>query len=208
MKLKLCGMRRQQDLIWAAEAGFDCCGFIFHSKSPRNVEPELARSLHSDHMLRIGVFVEQEAEEIIAIMAEAKLDLAQLHGSQSRETAQRIGANSVIRVLWPGRYSHMAELEKAAAQYADSCAWYLLDAGASGGGSGRRIDATGLAQIHLPHPWFLAGGLEPSILTNILAVCSPDGLDFNSGLEIEPGIKDRTKIFEVREKLARIGGSR
>lgn len=57
-------------------------------------------------MLRVGVFVEQEAEEIQRIMKIARLDLAQLHGGQSLDCALAVGPERVIRVIWPDRYAH------------------------------------------------------------------------------------------------------
>lgn len=194
MKLKVCGMTRQADLDAAAEAGFGYCGFIFHAGSCRNVKVELVRQLGCQGMMRVGVFVEQEAAEIEAIMAKARLDLAQLHGSQSGETAMRIGPERVVRVMWPARYAGVEEFTAAAEEYADSCACYLLDAGSGGGGSGKRLAVDWIENISLPRPWFLAGGLAPHNVGDILKRCHPDGLDFNSGLECSPGIKDKNKL--------------
>lgn len=205
MKLKICGMRRQEDLAWAEQAGFDYCGFIFHPKSPRYVKPEQVRQLNSGRMARVGVFVEQDAGEVAEIMAAARLDLAQLHGSQSRAAALRIGPERVIRVLWPDRCADARELQAQAAEYANSCAWLLLDAGASGGGSGQRVAVAKLAGLRLPRPWFLAGGVAPDNLADIMSVCRPDGLDFNSGLEDAPGVKSKTKIIAAKETLEQMG---
>lgn len=202
MKLKICGMTRQEDLDCAVMAGFDFCGFIFHAGSPRHVAPNEAGKLQSGRMTRVGVFVEQEAQQIEDIMAEAGLHLAQLHGSQTVDAAKRIGPERVIRVLWPERYAMLDEFAADAERYADSCAWYLLDAGKKGGGSGRGIELGMLKQIRLPRPWFLAGGLGPHNLDAFLSICQPDGLDFNSGLESLPGIKDKTRMLAAAKALA------
>ena len=94
-----------------------------------------------------------------------------------------------IRVLWPQRYGDAAALEAAAGQYADSCALYLLDAGRTGGGSGRTLVWEDLEDLRLPHPWLLAGGMSPANLRQALARCRPDGVDCNSGVEDAPGRK-------------------
>nr|MDE7240631.1 phosphoribosylanthranilate isomerase [Desulfovibrio sp.] len=72
---------------------------------------------------------------------------------------------------------------------AGACAWFLLEAGKMGGGSGRPQDWTRLAGLSSPRPWLLAGGLTPLNAASAVAACAPDGLDFNSGVEEAPGKK-------------------
>ena len=189
MLTKVCGLTRQEDVDAAARLGADFCGFIFHPASPRCISPQQARALDSGRMARVGVFVDQDAEEILAIMAGARLGYAQLHGAQDRATAQRIGPARVIRVLWPERFASRAELVAEMAAWADSCALFLLEAGHGGGGSGRPQDWTRLAGLVSPRPWLLAGGLTPGNTAAALAACAPGGLDFNSGVEEAPGNK-------------------
>lgn len=196
MKLKICGMTRQADLDLAAELGFDFCGFIFHDQSPRAITPEKAAGLRTGAMKRVGVFVSQGADEIIAIMKTARLDFAQLHGNQGEAAARRIGVDRVIRVFWPQRRGGIRELEQAAVK----TAWMLLDAGATGGGSGRAQDWRSLGKICLSSPWFLAGGLNPENIDAALSLCRPDGIDLNSGLEDAPGVKNHKKM---RDAVAR-----
>ena len=189
MRIKICGLTRQEDADAAARLGADLCGFIFHPRSPRHITPQAAAAIETGPLARVGVFVEQEAEDILAIMAAARLDYAQLHGAQSRACAGRVGASRVIRVLWPGRYGSRHELEAAMGAEADACAWFLLEAGQAGGGSGETQDWARLSGIRAPRPWLLAGGLTPANAGAALAACRPDGLDFNSGVEEAPGKK-------------------
>lgn len=190
MRIKVCGLTRQEDVDAAARLGAAFCGFVFHPASPRFVTPEAAAALDSGHMARVGVFVRQEAEDILSVMAAARLDYAQLHGVQSRACAERIGAGRVIRVIWPERCAGLRGLEAALAAHAGTCAWFLLEAGRSGGGSGRPQDWGRLAGLRSPHPWLLAGGLGPENAAAAVAACHPDGLDINSGVEEAPGKKN------------------
>lgn len=192
MKLKVCGMTRQSDLDLAQELGFDFCGFVFHPQSPRHIPPERAATLKTGALLRVGVFVNQGAEEIEHIMRTAKLDYAQLHGPQTPEQVSQIGGWRVIRVLWPQKYANMDKLEKEAARY--ECALFLLDAGQSGGGSGAPLSWQSLAGLRLPAPWFLAGGLSAGNAVAAAKLCRPWALDFNSGLEDSPGLKNNEKM--------------
>ncbi|MDE7241823.1 MAG: phosphoribosylanthranilate isomerase, partial [Desulfovibrio sp.] len=126
MRIKVCGLTRQRDVDAAACLGASFCGFIFHPASPRFIPAPDAAALESGGMARVGVFVEQGVAEILDIMAEARLDFAQLHGSQDRACAERIGPSRVIRVLWPENYAGRAELEADMAAHAGACAWFLL----------------------------------------------------------------------------------
>ena len=157
MLLKFCGLRRQEDVTLAARLGATHCGFVFHAGSPRCVDAVTVSRLESGDMVRVGVFTGQDSDEIARIMRLARLDMAQLHADQSVDCARQLGAERVIRVLWPQRYGDTAALEVAAGQYADSCALYLLDAGRSGGGSGHTLAWKTLGGLPLPHPWLLAG---------------------------------------------------
>ncbi|MBD5416610.1 MAG: phosphoribosylanthranilate isomerase [Desulfovibrio sp.] len=189
MRIKVCGLTRQRDADAAARLGADFCGFIFHPASPRSLTPQAAAAIGTAGMARVGVFVDQGVDEIIATMEVARLDFAQLHGAQSLACAERIGFSRVIRVLWPERYASRAELMAGMEAHAPACAWFLLEAGRGGGGSGRPQDWSRLVGLRSPRPWLLAGGLTPLNVASAVAACAPDGLDFNSGVEEAPGKK-------------------
>ena len=159
--------------------------------------PERAAVIRSAHAKRVGVFVRQGAEEILSIVRQAGLDYVQLHGKQTCEDAERIGPQRVIRVLWPEACASVDELQAQLDAWAPYCAYYLLDAGARGqaGGTGRALDVSAFNKLRFPHPWILAGGLCAENLPSVLAHCSPDGIDLNSGVEIAPGLKDPARIL-------------
>ena len=200
MRIKICGMSEQRLIDEAAALGVEFCGFVFYEPSPRNVSPRLVAALDTHGMKRVGVFVRQSAEETERIVREAGLDFVQLHGGQSAAFAGRFPAESVIRVLWPGKYSSVQALQQDIDAFAETCGMYLLDAGM---GSGRELDWQSLAGLSFPHPWFLSGGLGPDNVATALSACSPDGLDFNSNLESSPGRKSgelmETAVAAVRE---------
>ena len=114
--IKICGMREQADLDCAAALGVNLCGFIFAPQSPRAVTPEQAAALDSGDMLRVGVFVTDDMRFIEETARAARLDRVQLHGDQSMTCANRLsrtlGAERLIRVLWPERYPDLAALEE------------------------------------------------------------------------------------------------
>lgn len=194
MLIKFCGMREASDLEVAASLGVNLCGFIFHPKSPRYIDPRSVSNLPSFGMLRAGVFVNQSEGEIDEIARLARLDLIQLHGSQDESGAMRLGRERVIRVVWPERFPDISQLNKFLDRMKDSCAFFLLDAGQRLGSSGKTLDPLFLKGLDSPRPYFLAGGLSPENISSCLQNFKPDGLDVNSGLESSPGKKDKDKM--------------
>lgn len=186
---KVCGLTRPEDVELCHSLGVDFTGFIFARQSPRYVESRIAAALPKGPSRRVGVFVGADLETIRATAREAHLDMIQLHSGEDVDFCLAVGSERVIKVLWPELLSPEAlamELER----FAPACAYFLLDAGSSGGGSGRTLPCDALRCIRSPRPWFLAGGLGPKSLPEALAACSPNGVDLNSALESAPGIKN------------------
>ena len=192
--VKVCGMTRAQDVTGCTEAGADLLGFIFAAKSPRRLTPGQAAALPRTAAKRVGVFVEHTLSEVLAIMDEAELDLAQLHGGQDVEFCRAVGPDRVIRAFWPQKHLDLASLAAAMAPFAGAVRFALLDAGTSGGGHGLSLDFATLAELSPPMPWLLAGGLGPDNLAEALRIAKPHGVDLNSGVESSPGLKDLVKV--------------
>ncbi|SDB14411.1 phosphoribosylanthranilate isomerase [Desulfonatronum thiosulfatophilum] len=201
--IKVCGLLRSEDVLLCEELGVDWTGFIFHPASPRNADPKLVAALPRGKALRVGVFVDQSAEDVCRIMKEARLDLAQLHGRQDQQFCAALGRERVIRVFWPQRYAGRELLEQDLQAFASVCNWFLLDAGTSGGGHGASLNFRVLHGLNSPRPWLLAGGLGPENIRQALDRCLPDGLDLNSGVEDAPGKKSGPKL-ELALRLARM----
>ena len=89
---KVCGITNPGDAREAADAGADAIGLIF-AESPREVNVEEARRISvalPDGVLKVGVFVDAEPEEVLETAREVGLDLAQLHGDETPETVAAI----------------------------------------------------------------------------------------------------------------------
>lgn len=197
VQVKVCGLTRTQDVLACQDLGVDYLGFIFHPASPRCVEPAFAARFPRGRGFKVGLFLRQTPDEVNRIMDVAGLDFAQLHGGQDQDFCRAVGAERVIKVLWPESLGSGQALESEAAAFAGSCRFLLLDAGSSGGGHGRSIDSTILQHAVIKRDWFLAGGLGPDNVAAALAAYAPFGLDCNSGVEDAPGIKNPDKIAQV-----------
>ncbi len=197
MLLKFCGLRRQEDVTLAARLGATHCGFVFHAGSPRCVDAVTVSRLESGDMVRVGVFTGQDSDEIARIMRLARLDMAQLHADQSVDCARRLGAERVIRVLWPQRYGDTAALEVAAGQYADSCACTCWMPAGQAAAAVTRWPGKRWAACTCPIPGCWPGGMSPANFRQALTACRPDGVDCNSGVEDAPGQKDARAMTDM-----------
>ncbi|WP_457570441.1 phosphoribosylanthranilate isomerase [Desulfovulcanus sp.] len=215
MKIKICGLTNREDLQFCQKCGVDYVGFIFHPPSPRNVDPLVVAGWDvgaGSEPARVGVFVRQSVDQILEIMEQCRLGLAQLHGDQDEEFCRKIGVSRVIKVLWPERYSTVQELQREMERFAPFCAYFLLDAGKSGGGHGRKMNLSFLKEIKPLKPLFLAGGLDMRILEvrgstfDVRRSKKIFALDFNSGVEIRPGVKDKQKIAKALELVQSLKG--
>jgi phosphoribosylanthranilate isomerase len=193
MIVKVCGMTRSGDVTFCDDQGVDLVGFIFHPGSPRNVETSWVAGQKPLRALKTGVFVRQDVGEIAAVAREAGLDLLQLHGGHTPDQCRALGADRVIKVLWPERYASPEMLEAEMELFAPVCRALLLDSGTSGGGHGKSLDPQRLRELKCPRPWYLAGGLGPDNLET-MKTTGAAGFDLNSGVESAPGIKDHDKI--------------
>lgn len=213
--VKVCGLTRPEDVAVCCQLGVDFLGFIFALKSPRCVTPAQAATLCSSMPAQsawascappsaspyappcsprsVGVFVGATVEQVQATMQEVPLDFAQLHGGEDEAFCRAVGPERVIKVLWPERLGRQG-LEQELARFAPVCAMFLLEAGASGGGSGKAMNWELLAGLEVPRPWLLAGGLGPRNVREALAACHPTGVDMNSALETAPGVKDHALL--------------
>ena len=195
--VKVCGITSQKDADVVSELGADLIGFIFDKKSPRYISPEDCHAITTPGLMRVGVFTGHTLEEVRDIMKRATLDLAQLHGDFDISFAEQLGRTKVLRVLWPERYNTNEEMVEDMQRHAHCTRFFLFDAGSSGGGHGKEQDWDFLAGTRAVKTWFIAGGLGPDNLKKAVMACNPCGLDFNSGVESTPGVKDHEKLRKV-----------
>jgi phosphoribosylanthranilate isomerase len=201
VKVKICGLTNITDAQVAVDAGADFLGFILYAKSPRYVAPEqiaqiLTRLALPSHVQTVGVFVNTPIDDVITILDQTALDLAQLHGEEP-EGALATLAGRGFKALRP--------TDSAAAQHASIFTSYpqasapqiLVDAyHPSGyGGTGHQADWSLAASIAQCTPrLLLAGGLTAANIQSAIEAVAPWGVDVSSGVEAAPGRKDHNQI--------------
>lgn len=193
-KIKLCGIRRPEDVAMVNRAQPDYAGFVF-APGRRQVTAEEAENLRRQldpAIAAVGVFVKAPVEEAAALANRGTIQLIQLHGEEDEAYVKALRERTqapIIRVIRVRGPESLRDLERY------DCDYFLLDtySGSQFGGMGKTFDHSLIRQARFPRPFFLAGGLDPANVAAAIAESSPFGVDTSSGIETA-GIKDENKI--------------
>jgi phosphoribosylanthranilate isomerase len=203
--VKLCGLRCEEDMDAALEAGADAVGMVVDVPGARrSISPAHAAGLvkhlrlHAGELHRkppktVGVFVDEPIERVVDIAREARLDAVQLHGREDEDYVMRLrsrlehGDASVwsVGIVQAFQVHDTSDVNRARGGAADLV---LLDAGA---GAGVAFDWA-LAR-DFGRPFILAGGLNPGNVAEAVHAVRPLAVDMSSGVETD-GVKDPSKM--------------
>lgn len=190
-KIKICGLRRPEDIAYVNEAKPDFAGFIIDvPKSRRNVPREKVRELTallSPKILPVGVFVNAPMETILSLVTDGTLKAVQLHGQESQSYLEELKKQVAVPLIRAFSIRSPEDLTEAEKNPAD---FVLLDNGA--GGTGETFDWSLLSSFD--RSFFLAGGLRLENITEAVSRFHPYALDLSSGVETD-GYKDKEKII-------------
>jgi phosphoribosylanthranilate isomerase len=193
-RVKICGITRLEDAQHAAACGAEMLGFNFYAKSPRYIDPEVARKIVSSlpsQVETVGVFVNETSPDIVRQIANlAGVKSVQLHGDEAPEYCAALNDLNVIKALRVDDRFDLAQL----ARYS-GCRILLDTASPVFGGSGERFDWQ-IARRVREHvaSLILAGGLDGDSVGEAIRQVMPDAVDACSLLESSAGIKDSAKV--------------
>ncbi len=204
-KIKICGLKTENDITIVNKYKPDFIGFVFADFSKRYIEPSKAaelKALLSPDILAVGVFVDQDPETVIRLLREGTIDIAQLHGKEDEDYIRLVKETTgkpVIKMFnmkqaAADEMSHADSDEKindrilTAAVNASPADYVLLD---SGYGTGTTFDWSVLDEIK--RPYFLAGGLSLNNIEAAVKNLHPYAVDVSSGVETD-GTKDEEKV--------------
>lgn len=220
-RLKICGITDDAVLPAIAAAGGDAIGLNFYPQSVRFIEPsqagQIAAAAEQLGLIRVGVFVNANNDQIEQTAERSLLQVIQLHGHESIEQARQLvdkGYQVLRAVRLPLHGLTPQSIEEAVRGWEDAGCWVLLDAdvGAAHGGQGKALDWQVIAQWQAgrlaedSRPVVLAGGLNPTNVTEAIRCTGALAVDVASGVEAVRGVKSADLIEQFIE-AARVAWS-
>ncbi|MEC4004930.1 phosphoribosylanthranilate isomerase [Flavobacterium sp. SUN052] len=204
MKLKICGMKNFDNILEIAQLLPDYLGFIFWEKSARFFDetiPKIPKSI-----LKVGVFVDSNFDEISSKIEKYKLDLIQLHGNESPEFCKKL-YDSNIKIIKAFSINEDFDFE-ILKEFELVCDSFLFDTkGKLPGGNGTTFDWKLLEKFNIDKPFFLSGGIGLEEITQIKSFQKTKmaqnciAIDINSKFESQPGIKKIKELSEFKNLL-------
>ena len=198
MKVKICGITNVEDALLCESLVADALGFIFYKRSKRFIAPETAGKIISElspFTLKVGVFVNETAEEINEISKEIKLNAVQLHGEESPEIISKINLPVIksFRIKNGFDFSILKRFENIP---------FLFDTYSEKeyGGTGKIFNWE-LIPGELRNKIILSGGVSINNIEEIYKKIKPAAVDLSSSLESGPGRKDSEKVKEFFKKI-------
>ena len=200
MLIKVCGMRDAGNITKVESLGVDMIGLIFYPGSSRYVAcppsylPEKAK--------RVGVFVNETEEVVLALADKFSLNFIQLHGTESPDyciSLRNKGLN-LIKVFSVATPDDL----KATEEYEGLCSYFLFDTKCEGhGGSGKQFDWSVLSHYHGQTPFLLSGGISAQSVEDVKTFKHERfaGIDLNSRFEISPALKDVEMLSRFIKEL-------
>jgi len=201
-RVKICGISRPEDALYAANEGVDAIGLVFYEKSLRcvtlNQAIEVCKILPA-FVTSVALFKDADVEEINQVLHQVPFDLLQFHGCESAEFCRQFGKPYIKAFGMEG--GDQSNISRQADAYYDARG-LLLDSHAPGGagGTGESFDWTAIPQ-DLPLPLILAGGLDVGNVAEAIRTVKPYAVDVSSGVESEKGIKSAKKITEFMNRV-------
>ena len=206
VKIKICGMRRSEDIEMANRYKPDYIGFVF-ADSPRKVSYEQAKELSellSDAIVPVGVFVNEHMKLIVDLFKDGIIEMAQLHGDEDEKYIRNLKDKSIeetgkqIPVINAIEIKEGADYDDELLKWRDSASdYFILD---SGKGSGKTFDWSLIDKESefFENSIFLAGGLNSENLALAIEEFNPFAVDLSSSVETD-GFKDEKKIKKIIE---------
>ena len=198
VRIKICGMRRMEDIEAVNAVRPEYAGFVFDSTRKRYIPFERARELaeHLDPFIEpVGVFVNAAVSHVLEGCHLAGIRTVQLHGQETNEYIEdlRRQADFPLRIIQAIRIEKREDVQRAEKSRADLI---LLDSGKGGTGTAFEWSLVKSAK----RPFILAGGLGPDNVQAAIGAVHPAGVDASSSLETE-GFKDPEKIRRFCEAV-------
>lgn len=209
MKIKICGLTQIEQIRAIDALGIDYVGMIFFERSARY----MLHKLNSKQVAgldisakKVGVFVNAPEEIVQTMVEEYQLDLVQLHGDETPLYCKHIAARTPVIKAFRISERNQQNLDWMLKPFEPYTAYYLLDTFSKTGygGTGHQFDWSILKEHEINKPFFLSGGIGVEDVENVKSIGHPFfyGVDINSKIETEAGVKDIQKIKEIKQLVS------
>lgn len=190
--IKICGITNTEDAQAAVDAGATAIGLNFFSGSKRYIEPAKAKEI-ADHVRGkvavVGVFVNEPLESVRTIASSVKLTYCQFHGDEQADYVNTL-SNSIKAFRVDDSLKNV---------FFDDyrCSSFLLDSFSEKefGGTGKTFNWLLAREANEFGKIIIAGGLNDENVQQAIETSQPWGVDVSSGVEIQPGKKDKERIY-------------
>ena len=212
MKLKVCGMKYQDNINQVAALQPDYLGFIFYEKSSRFFEgviPKLPKTIK-----KVGVFVDASLEFILSKIETHQLNVIQLHGQETPEFCNKLRHAELDSASHPIEIIKVFSIKdhfdfSVLKPFENICDYFLFDTkGKLPGGNGYTFNWDVLKNYPSTTPYFLSGGIgldEVDIIQSFLQKKESKycyAIDVNSKFEITPGLKDIEALEKFKSSMS------
>ena len=189
--IKICGITNIEDALSAASLGIDALGFVF-APSPRRVELDMAKKIIQalpETLLKVGVFVDGDWEEVQQVVKYCNLNALQFHGKESAEYLKKF-SHPVFKAIHIKNQESLKDIKKY-----DHVS-LLLDTyhPSQAGGTGNPFPWEIALIVKEKRDFILSGGLSSLNVREAIQKVKPWGVDVSSGVELFPGKKDPIKM--------------
>ena len=204
LKVKICGLKYPENILAVSALNPDFIGFIFYPKSPRYAEPLDINTLKAlpPTIKKIGVFVNENLENILTIAYKYNLDGLQLHGTELVDMCRELKKTGYLVIkAFPIAEAYNFKVTKA---YEGVCDYFLFDTQTNSYGvSGVKFNWQILKEYTGETPFLLSGGIAADDAEAIQKIEHPQfvGIDLNSKFELKPGLKNISLLKEFISNL-------
>ena len=195
-KIKICGLKRREDIEYVNKYQPDYIGFVFAGKKRKLTYDEVVdlKKYLTSSIQVVGVFVNEDIFFVEKLVKEHVIDLVQLHGQEDQKYIQALKEKVDVSIIKAIQIKN----EDSFNEHYD-VDYYLYDHGT--GGTGESFDWSMLKEVD--KPVFLAGGInllniDDALKKNVYA------LDVSSGVETD-GFKDEKKIKKIVRRVRNEG---
>lgn len=195
-------MREEENIRAVEGLAVDWMGFIFYPESSRYAGENLEYIPAT--VKRVGVFVDEQPDRIRERALQNRLQMLQLHGTESPEYCKALRNDGFLVMKSFGIETDKPFPAAHVQLYEDCCDYFLFDTKTPlYGGSGKKFNWDVLSEYRGKTPFLLSGGISPDDAEpiNVFSHGKCIGIDLNSRFETSPGIKDTELLHTFIEKI-------